>query len=122
MKTDAVMCMALTRQSPSRTPLAFTSRSVSRVMFTSSIRSCVCMTMCFVCDFIGGAQNTGAPHHGAEWRSGRVPKIGSSGQIGRRIEQLPRLLRGNRVDGVELERLIPVERELHRSVENPRAV
>jgi hypothetical protein len=39
MKTLAVMCMALTRQSPSRTPLASTWTSTCGVMLMNSIRS-----------------------------------------------------------------------------------
>src|SRR5512139_2642984 len=37
MKTLAVMCIAFTRQSPSRTPLSFTAASTCGVMLTKSI-------------------------------------------------------------------------------------
>ena len=39
MKTEAVMCMALTRHIPSRTPLSATAFSTSLVMFTKSMRA-----------------------------------------------------------------------------------
>src|SRR5262245_25385554 len=39
MKTEAVMCIAFTRQSPSRTRLSATAFSTSEVMFTKSIRA-----------------------------------------------------------------------------------
>ena len=39
MKTEAVMCMAFTRQRPSRTPLSATAFSTSFVMFTKSMRA-----------------------------------------------------------------------------------
>lgn len=39
IKTEAVMCMALTRQSPSFTPLSRTQRSTSGVMLIKSMRS-----------------------------------------------------------------------------------
>src|SRR5688572_6622874 len=53
MNTLAVMCIALTRQSPSFTPLARTSSSIRLVMFTNSMRSLVWRVRCFVWDFIG---------------------------------------------------------------------
>ena len=39
IKTEAVMCMALTRQRPSFTPLSRTQRSTSGVMLIKSMRS-----------------------------------------------------------------------------------
>ena len=39
MNTDAVMCIALTSTSPSRTPLSATQRSTSRVMFSKPTRA-----------------------------------------------------------------------------------
>src|SRR5208282_640481 len=50
MKTEAVMCIALTRQSPSRTRLSFTAFSTSPVIFTKSIRSGTFTVRYFVCD------------------------------------------------------------------------
>src|SRR5208337_2672182 len=54
MKTDAVMCIALTRQSPSRTWLSLTAFSTSPVMFTKSIRSGTFTVRYFVCDSMSG--------------------------------------------------------------------
>src|ERR1700683_2913444 len=53
IKTDAVMCIALTRQSPSRTRLSLTAFSTSPVMFTKSIRSGTFTVRYFVRDSMG---------------------------------------------------------------------
>src|SRR5688572_29376970 len=53
MKTDAVMCMALTRQSPSRTPLCLTSASIFGVMLMKPRRSGTSNQRYSVSDFTG---------------------------------------------------------------------
>src|ERR1700722_18569169 len=50
MKTDAVICIALTRHNPTRTRLSFTAFSTSAVMFKKSIRSGTFTVRYFVCD------------------------------------------------------------------------
>src|SRR5579884_482945 len=52
MKTDAVMCMAFTRQSPSVTPLLRTSSSTLPVMFTNPRRLGTSNHKCSVSDFM----------------------------------------------------------------------
>src|SRR5262245_31369493 len=46
------MCMALTRHSPSRTPLFPTAASTSRVMFRNAMRAGRLNVRCSVCDFM----------------------------------------------------------------------
>src|ERR1700682_1812408 len=53
MKTDAVMCMALTRTRPSWTPLFRTTSSTCLVMLTKAIRAGRLKVRCSVCDFMG---------------------------------------------------------------------
>src|SRR5690349_13587317 len=68
MKTLAVMCMAFTRQSPSRTPLARTAFSTSGVMFTKSMRAGTFIVRverwCFMASLQGGAPLRGGPAPG----------------------------------------------------------
>src|SRR5687767_13404274 len=52
MKTDAVMCMALTRHKPSRTPLWLTSSSTFGVMLMNPRRPGTSNQRCSVSDFI----------------------------------------------------------------------
>ena len=52
MKTEAVMCMALTSTRPSRTPLSRTAASTCGVMFTNAIRAGRLKVRYSVCDFI----------------------------------------------------------------------
>jgi hypothetical protein len=54
MNTEAVMCMALTRQSPSFTPDSETVLSTFGVMFTNSMRLDVLNVRWTVCDFMRG--------------------------------------------------------------------
>src|SRR5438067_3190935 len=68
MNTLAVMCIALTRHKPSRTPLRWTAAATSGVIFTKSIRAGMLNFSSSRCDFIailygailmnGGAYNT----------------------------------------------------------------
>src|SRR4051794_17677987 len=66
MKTLAVMCIALTRQRPSRTPLALSTRSTSGVMFTNPRRPGTFIVRYSVCDFIGSAPRSVVEEIGAE--------------------------------------------------------
>src|SRR3954454_1386906 len=54
MKTDAVMCMALTRTRPSRTPLFLTTSWIWGVMLTKAIRAGRLNVRYSVCAFMGG--------------------------------------------------------------------
>src|SRR6266850_3554211 len=61
MKTLAVMCMAFTRQSPSRIPLSRMADSTSPVMFTNSMRAGMLKVRVFRYCFMGSG--------GAAWES-----------------------------------------------------
>src|SRR2546422_11668244 len=52
MNTLAVMCMALTKQSPSFTPLCFTSSATCWVILTNPMRRGTLNVRCLVRDFI----------------------------------------------------------------------
>src|SRR5512137_1655150 len=54
MNTEAVMCMALTRQSPSRIPLVATASSTCPVMLMKARRAGVVKVSTSRCDFIQG--------------------------------------------------------------------
>src|SRR5438093_13286624 len=61
MKTLAVMCMALTRQSPSLTPDSATIRSTRPVMFVNPILSATWKVRYSVLDFMVSSDSSG-PH------------------------------------------------------------
>src|SRR5262245_17142002 len=65
MKTEAVMCMAFTRHSPSRTPLSATAFSTSGVMFWKSIRAGTFIVRYVVHDFMEPPARAGSTDAGA---------------------------------------------------------
>src|SRR3954453_10315540 len=81
MKTLAVMCIALTRTSPSRTPLSLTPSSICGVMLRNAIRAGMLKVRYSVCDFMTVPGKVGR-------RPDSMPLVGRSGvEVGAEVFQ-----------------------------------